>query len=123
MTRMYRHADARLDPNTHTSRSFDRKTLVVSAAGALLAAALGGSARAATSAASAAPVARAQFDPALAHRLQQVLDDAVASSGGKVPGAILHAEHTDRGSWMGAAGLGRLDPSVAIHPGDRFRAG
>jgi D-alanyl-D-alanine carboxypeptidase len=122
MTRMNRHVDAYLDPDAHESHSFDRRTLVVSAAGALLAAALGGSARAAHFAASG-PVARAQFDPALAHRLQQVLDDVVAGSGGKVPGAILHSERTGRGSWTGAAGLGRLDPNVAMHPGDRFRAG
>ena len=123
MTRMNRHVDAYLDPDAHESHSFDRRTLVVSAAGALVAAALGGSARAAHFASSAGPVARAQFDPALARRLQQVLDDVVASSGGKVPGAILHAERTGRGSWTGAAGLGRLDPNVAMHPGDRFRAG
>ena len=123
MTRMNRHVDAYLDPDAHESHSFDRRTLVVSAAGALVAAALGGSARAAHFASSAGPVARAQFDPALARRLQQVLDDVVASSGGKVPGAILYAERAGRGSWAGAAGLGRLDPNVAMHPGDRFRAG
>ena len=121
MTSMNRHIDAYLDPGAHESHSFDRRSLVVSAAGALVAAALGGSARAAH--ASSAGLARAQFDPALAQRLQQVLDDVVASSGGKVPGAILHAERTGRGSWTGAAGLGRLDPNVAMHPGDRFRAG
>ena len=121
MTRMNRHVDAYLDPDAHESHSFDRRTLVVGAGGALVAAALGGSARAAH--ASSAGSARAQFDPALAHRLQQVLDDVVASSGGKVPGAILHAERTGRGSWTGAAGLGQLQPDVAMRPGDRFRAG
>ena len=117
MTRMNRNVDAPLDLDAHESHSFDRRTLVVSAAGALVAAALGGSARAAHFAASAGPVARAQFDPALARRLQQVLDDVVASSGGKVPGAILHAERTGRGSWTGAAGLGRLQPERRHAPG------
>ena len=49
MTRMNRHVDASLDPDAHESHSFDRRTLVVGAAGALVAAALGGSARAAHS--------------------------------------------------------------------------
>jgi D-alanyl-D-alanine carboxypeptidase len=123
MTRTNRNVDADLDPDTHESHSFDRRTLVVSAAGALVAAALGGSARAAHFAASAGPVARAQLDPALARRLQQVLDDVVAGSHRTIPGVILHAERAGRGSWAGAAGLGRLDPNVAMHPGDRFRAG
>ena len=123
MTRMNRHVDDHLDPDAHESHSFDRKALVVGAAGALVAAALGGSARAAHVASSAGPVAHAEFDPALARRLQQVLDDVVSSSGGKVPGAILHSARTGRGHWAGAAGLGRLDPNVAMHPGDRFRAG
>ena len=45
MTRMNPYADAYLDPDAHESHS-DRRTLVVGAAGALVAAALGGSARA-----------------------------------------------------------------------------
>jgi D-alanyl-D-alanine carboxypeptidase len=40
-----------------------------------------------------------------------------------IPGAILHVRRDGHGSWAGAAGLGRLDPDVAIHAGDRFRAG
>ena len=42
---------------------------------------------------------------------------------GTIPGAILYVQRSGRGSWAGAAGLGRLDPDVAIRPGDRFRAG
>src|SRR5438093_10278656 len=76
MTRMNRHVDVHL-ADAHGNHSFDRRTLVIGAAGALVAAALGGSARAADFASSARPVARAQFDPALTRRLQQVLDDAV----------------------------------------------
>jgi D-alanyl-D-alanine carboxypeptidase len=123
MTYMNRHVDAQLDADAHRNRSFDRRTLVAGAAGALVAAALGGSARAAGFAASAGPAARTEFDPALAHRLQRALDDAVASPGGKVPGAMLYSERTGRGNWSGAAGLGRLDPNVAMQPVDRFRAG
>jgi D-alanyl-D-alanine carboxypeptidase len=123
MTSMNRNVDASLHLDAHESHSFDRRTLVVGAAGALVAAAFGGSARASRLAASAGTVPHAQFDPALARRLQHVLDDVIASSGGKVPGAVLHSERTNRGSWSGAAGLGRLDPNVAMHPGDRFRAG
>jgi len=123
MTTMNRNVDASLHLDAHQIHSLDRRKLLVGAAGALVAAALGGSARAAQIAASAGPVARAQFDPALAHRLQRVLDDVIADSGGKVPGAILHSERTRHGSWTGTAGLGRLDPNVAMHPGDRFRAG
>jgi D-alanyl-D-alanine carboxypeptidase len=120
---MNSHADAQLDPDAPANHSFDRRTLVVGAAGALVVAALGGSARAADFVSSAGRVARAQVDPALARRLQQVLDDAVAGSGGKLPGAILYSELIGRGSWTGAAGLGRLNPNVAMHPGDRFRVG
>ena len=123
MTSMNRNVDPSLHLDDHESHSFDRKTLVVGAAGALVAAALGRSARAAHLAASAGPVARAEFDPVLARRLQQALDDAVANSGGKVPGAILYAKRAGHGSWAGAAGLGQLQPDVAMRPGDRFRAG
>jgi D-alanyl-D-alanine carboxypeptidase len=61
--------------------------------------------------------------PPLAQRLQQVLDDVITSSRGTVPGVILHAARTGRGRWAGAAGLGRLDPNLAMHASDRFRAG
>jgi D-alanyl-D-alanine carboxypeptidase len=64
-----------------------------------------------------------RFDPSLARRLQQTLDDAVAGSMGSIPGAILDAERAGHGSWIGTAGLGRINPDVAIRPGDRFRAG
>jgi D-alanyl-D-alanine carboxypeptidase len=117
------HVDAHLGPDAYESHLFDRRTLVVSAVGAFLAAALRNPARAAHYAVSPRSVASTQFDPALAHRLQQVLDDVVAGSRGSIPGVILHAERAGRGSWSGTAGLGRLDPDVAIRPGDRFPAG
>src|SRR4051794_39531257 len=103
MTRMNRHVDPSLDPDAPESHSFDRRALVGSAAGVLVAAALGGSARAPHFANSAGPVARAQFDPALARRLQQVLDEVVAGSRKTIPGVILYAERAGRGSWAGAA--------------------
>src|SRR5439155_4917225 len=63
------------------------------------------------------------FDPVLTRRLQQALDHAVAASSGRIPGAILHVERAGRGSWTGTAGLGRLQPDIAVRPGDRFPAG
>ena len=122
MTRMNRNVDASLDLDAHESHSFDRRTLVVSAAGALVAAALGGSARAAHFASSAGPVARAQFDPALARRLQQVLDDVVANSGGKVPGAILYAERR-RPRQLGRRGWARSAPAERRHAPGRSLPG
>jgi hypothetical protein len=105
MTGMNRNVDASLDPDAHESQSFDRRKLVVGAAGAVVAAALGASARAARFSAPAGTVARAQFDPALAHRLQQVLDEVIASSGGK-PGTSSKAS----APW---AGQTRHAPSCA----------
>ncbi len=52
-----------------------------------------------------------------------MLDDVVAGSRRTTSGVILHAKRAGHGSWTGAAGLGRLDPNVAMRPGDRFRAG
>ena len=98
MTRTNRHVDDHLDRDAHESHAFDRRALVAGAAGALVAAALSGSARAAHVTSSAGPVAHAEFDPALAKRLQQVLDDVISSSGGKVPGAVLHSARTGRAS-------------------------
>src|SRR5205823_5186008 len=47
----------------------------------------------------------------------------VATSGGAIPGAILHVARAGGGSWAGAAGLAQLDPAVAMRPGDRGGAG
>src|SRR2546423_422955 len=104
-------------------RAIDRRTMLAGAARALLGIALNWPSPAGARAASRASLAGTLIDPALARRLQQVLDDVVASSKGTIPGAILHAERVGHGSWTGAAGLGRLDPELAIRPGDRFRAG
>ena len=123
MTRMNRHDDASLDPDAHAGHFFRPEgarrrcrrracrscTRRVGARRPLLR--------------FGRAVARAQFDPALAHRLQQVLDDVVAGSRRKIPGVVLHAESAGGSSWSGAAGLGRLQPKVAMLPGDRFRAG
>ena len=105
------------------SHAFDRKTMLAGAAGALLGVAFKWPSLAGARPASFESLADVPFDPVLARRLQQVLDDVVADSSGKIPGAILHAKYDGHGSWAGAAGLGRLDPNIAMRPGDRFRAG
>src|SRR4051794_16694385 len=97
--------------STAAGRAMDRRTVLGGAAGTLLGATLVG-----------VPRARAGtgFDPALAARLQQALDGAVAGSKGAIPGTILYVERTGRGSWTGTSGLGRLEPAIAMRPGDRF---
>jgi D-alanyl-D-alanine carboxypeptidase len=105
------------------SRAIDRRTLLAGATGALLGIALKWPSLAGARPASFESLADVPFDPVLAHRLQQVLDDVVAGSHRTIPGVVLDAKRAGRGSWAGAAGLGRLDPNVAMHPGDRFRAG
>jgi D-alanyl-D-alanine carboxypeptidase len=105
------------------SRAIDRRTVLSGAAGALLGGALAWPSQAGAGVATPASLAGERFDPVLAGRLQQTLDDVVAASSGTIPGAILHVERAGHGSWTGTAGLGRLDPDVAIRPGDRFRAG
>jgi D-alanyl-D-alanine carboxypeptidase len=106
-----------------TSRAMNRRTVLAGAAGALVGVALSWPSQPGARAASPESLADVPFDPLLARRLQQALDDAVAGSNGKIPGAILHAERAGHGSWTGSSGLGRLQPDVAIRPGDRFRAG
>jgi D-alanyl-D-alanine carboxypeptidase len=97
--------------------------MLAGATGALLGIALKSPSLAEARVASFESLADVRFDPVLARRLQQVLDDVVAGSHRTIPGVILDAERAGRGSWAGAAGLGRLDPNVAMRPGDRFRAG
>jgi D-alanyl-D-alanine carboxypeptidase len=97
--------------------------VLAGAGAALLGVALNWPSQAEAGAASPESLADARFDPVLARRLQQALDHTVAASSGRIPGAILHVERAGRGSWTGAAGLGRLDPQVAMRPGDRFPAG
>src|SRR5919108_533772 len=93
-------------------RAIGRRTVLAGAAGALLGAALTRPSQAGGAEASPAALADAAFDPMLARRLQQVLDDVVAASGGRVPGGILRVERAGHGSWAGTAGLARLDPDV-----------
>src|SRR5688500_9668859 len=105
------------------SRSVDRRTLLAGAAGALAAAGLGLSARAAGSAASVAAQSGPRFDPVLARRLQRALRDALRDPSTTAPGAILHVRSAKLGAWSGVAGLGRVAPDVPMRPRDRFRAG
>jgi hypothetical protein len=105
------------------SRSVDRRTLLLGAAGGLAAAGLPWPARAEGFATSVAARSALRFDPVLAHRLQRVLRDALRDPSTHFPGAILHVQSPRLGSWTGAAGLGRLSPATHMRPGDRFRAG
>ena len=117
--------DAGLAPvaNGAASRFVDRRTLLVGAAGALVAAGLSGPAHAAGSATSLAARAGPRFDPDLARRLQRVLRAALRDPSTHAPGAILHVQSPTLGRWTGVAGLGRVAPKVPMRPGDRFRAG
>ena len=99
----------------------DRRTLLVGAAGTVVAAGLSGPAGALGAPARGRPTVR--FDPALAHRLQGILRTALHDPSMHAPGAILHVDSPKLGNWTGAAGLGRVTPRVAMHPRDRFRAG
>ena len=102
-------------------RAVDRRTLLVGAAGTVVAAGLSGPAGALGAPARGRPTVR--FDPALAHRLQGILRTALHDPSMHAPGAILHVDSPKLGNWTGAAGLGRVTPRVAMHPRDRFRAG
>jgi D-alanyl-D-alanine carboxypeptidase len=106
-----------------TSRTVDRRTLLLGAAGTLAAAGLSGPARAVGDATSAAAQSGPHFDPGLARQLQQALRDALRDPSTHAPGAILHVNSARLGRWTGAAGLGRVAPDVLMRPGDQFRAG
>src|SRR3954447_24178460 len=103
------------ESTTAAGRAMDRRTALAGAAGALAGVALTRPGR--------AGAANDRFDPALARKLQQALDGAVAGSNGAIPGTIVHVERAGRGSWTGTSGLGRLDPATKMRPGDRFAAG
>ena len=105
------------------SRSVDRRTLLLGAAGALAAAGLGRPARAAGYATSVASRSGPRIDPVLARRLQRALRDALADPSVHAPGAILHVRSPKLGAWTGVAGLGRVAPDLPMRRADRFRAG
>jgi D-alanyl-D-alanine carboxypeptidase len=103
-------------------RTFDRRTLLVGATGALALARLGGPARAAGPA--ALPARRGPgVDPALVRELQRALHTGLSDTATNFPGAILHVQSPKLGAWTGVAGLGRLAPATRMRPHDRFRAG
>jgi D-alanyl-D-alanine carboxypeptidase len=108
---------------SRVGRPLDRRTVLAGAVGALFGVALNWPSPVAARVAPVHAFGDGRFDPPLARRLQQALDDAVAASSGTIPGAILHVRRSGDGSWTGTSGLGRLQPEVAIRPGDRFRAG
>ena len=106
-----RNTRASAATNEFASREIGRRTVLAGAAGALLGVAFTWPTAAARQATPASPAA-APFDPMLARRLQQVLDDTIAAAGGTVPGTVLHVEHAGHGSWSGAAGLAQIDPDI-----------
>jgi D-alanyl-D-alanine carboxypeptidase len=105
------------------SRSVDRRTLLLGAAGALAAVGLAEPARAAERVTEVAARSKPRVDPALARRLQRALRDALADPGTTAPGVILHVHSPKIGAWTGVAGLGRVAPATAMRPRDRVRAG
>jgi D-alanyl-D-alanine carboxypeptidase len=115
--------DPALRADATATPAVDRRTLLAGAAGALAVAGLSESARAAGRAVSPAGRSGPRFDPALARRLQRVLNEAVRGPGGHAPGAILHVHSPGLGSFTGVAGLARVSPAVAMRAADRFRAG
>jgi D-alanyl-D-alanine carboxypeptidase len=112
-----------VEPAPFADRAVDRRTLLVGAAGALVAAGLSGPARAVGHAESPAARSGPRFDPDLARRLRRILDDSVRGPGRHAPGAILHVESPTLGAWTGVAGRGRVAPAVPMRAADRFRAG
>lgn len=101
-------------------RGVDRRTLLLGAAGALVAASTG------AGSAYARPVtklATPRFDPALARRLHAALVAALHDPSVHFPGGILHVRSPRLGAWTGAAGLGRVAPPAPMRTGDRFRGG
>jgi D-alanyl-D-alanine carboxypeptidase len=105
------------------SRSVDRRTLLVGAAGVLAGAGLNGPARAAGHAPSPASRTGPRFDPGLARELQRALNRALRNPSIHAPGAILHVQSPRLGRWTGVAGLGRVAPAEPMRPRDGFRAG
>jgi D-alanyl-D-alanine carboxypeptidase len=101
----------------------DRRTLLVGAAGALVAGGLTGPARAAAYGTSAAARSGPRFDPDLAGQLRQALHRALRDPSTHAPGAVLHVQSRRLGRWSGAAGLGRVAPPEPMRSRDRFRAG
>lgn len=113
----------RIPPNTPAQRAISRRTALAGAASALVGAALARPVTAVARQATTASPAAVTFEPALAGRLQEVMDEAIVSAGGSVPGMVAHVEHAGHGSWSGAAGLAQLEPDVPMTPEDRFGAG
>jgi D-alanyl-D-alanine carboxypeptidase len=64
-------------------------------------------------------VALEPFDPALAARLQQILDAAVAD--GYIPGVVLAVQIPDQAPWAGASGLADRRQQLPMEPNTRVR--
>lgn len=61
--------------------------------------------------------------PEIGQALQAALDAAVADPATPWPGAILHVQGPELGTWSGAAGLGDVATNTPMRAQDRFRAG
>jgi D-alanyl-D-alanine carboxypeptidase len=103
--------------------AIDRRTLLMSAAGALAAAAMSAPTGASAFTPSGLRSVAKGFDADLARKLQAVLHAVLRDPGVRAPGVILHVRSPALGRWTGTAGLGRLDPKTPMLAGDRFRAG
>src|SRR3954469_1609252 len=101
--------DVELNPvaDAAAMSSIDRRTLLLGAGGAVVAAGLSEPARAARHAGLLAPRPGPRFDPALARELQRALHGALSDPTVRAPGGILHMRSPTLGCWTGAAGLGR----------------
>jgi D-alanyl-D-alanine carboxypeptidase len=119
-----RMPDDQLAPGARAAagRSVSRRTLLVSAAGALAAGALSAPARTAGHTTAVAAGSDPRFDPNLARRLQRALHDGLRDPTVHAPGAILHVRSPKLGRWTGVAGLGRVTPAEPMRLRDRFRA-
>lgn len=106
-----------------TSGSLDRRTLLLGAAGTVVAAGLPAAARAERYATSVAARSVPRFDPILARRLQRVLRDALHDPSTHFPGAVLYVHSRKLGTWTGVVGRGRVAPAEPMRADDRFRAG
>src|SRR5215211_2357215 len=92
------------------SRAVVRRTLLVSAAGAVAAAGLSGPARAAGPTTSVAARSGPLLVPVLGGPLPRALRDALREPSITARGAILLVRATKVGAWTGVAGLGRVAP-------------
>ena len=59
----------------------------------------------------------------IASQLQTALEGVVQNPNTNFPGAVLHLQSPEIGTWSGAAGLGEIETATIMKPDNRFRAG